>query len=141
MDYSEFDFNIAHGEFSTESEDKSVTLKFGDDEYEVSAIISKKYARKEVDGRFTTDLPTFTLSVMIAESQIPQSISEDDYRLLIVVVDGVSYGVRFITGTGFLTLTLKPLDEEDEEPSDDSDDPADGEPDDSEGDGGEDDIV
>jgi len=122
MDFAEFDFNIAEGEFSTASEGKSVTLVLGDDEYEVSAIVSKKYARKEVDGRFTTDLPTFTLSVMIAESQIPQSVTEDDYRLLNVKVDGELYAVRFVTGTGFLTLTLKPLDgEEEEEPDSDSD--------------------
>lgn len=122
MDFAEFDFNIAEGEFSTASEGKSVTLVLGEDEYEVSAIVSKKYARKEVDGRFTTDLPTFTLSVMIAESQIPQSVTEDDYRLLNVKVDGELYAVRFVTGTGFLTLTLKPLDgEEEEEPDSDSD--------------------
>ena len=117
MDYSEFDFNVAEGEFSTASEERSVTLIFGYEEYEVSAIVSKKYARKEVDGRFTTDLPTFTLSVIIAESQIPKSITEDDYRLLNVVVDGIQYAVRFVTGTGFLNLTLKPLDGVDEEPS------------------------
>ena len=116
MDFSEFDFNIAEGEFSTASEGKSVTLILGDDEYVVSAIVSKKYARKEVDGRFTTDLPTFTLSVVIAESQIPQSVTEDDYRLLNVKVDEELYAVRYVTGTGFLTLTLKPLDEEEEEP-------------------------
>ena len=122
MDFAEFDFNIAEGEFSTASEGKSVTLVLGEDEYEVSAIVSKKYARKEVDGRFTTDLPTFTLSVMIAESQIPQSVTEDDYRLLNVKVDGELYAVRFVTGTGFLPLTLKPLDgEEEEEPDSDSD--------------------
>ena len=112
MDYSEFDFNLAQGEFTTASEAKSVTLIFGEEVYEVSAIVSKKYARKEVDGRFTTDLPTFTLSVLIAESQIPQSITEDDYRLLNVRVDGTAYAVRYVTGTGMLTLTLKPLDDE-----------------------------
>lgn len=134
MDFSEFDFNLAEGEFSTASENKSVTLILGEDEYSVSAIVSRKYARKEVDGRFTTDLPTFTLSVLIAESQIPQSINEDDYRLLNVEVDGKLYAVRFVTGTGLLTLTLKPLDAEEEEPSDDS-----GDSDDS--DGNEDDVV
>ena len=126
MDYSEFDFNLAHGEFTTESEGQSVTLILGEDEFTVSAIISKKYARKEVDGRFTTDLPTFTLSVLIAESQIPNSITEDDYRLLNVIVGGVTYAVRFVTGTGMLTLTLKPLDdsedESDEEDEEDEDD-------------------
>ncbi len=112
MDFSEFDFNLAEGEFTTASDEKSVTLIFGEAEYEVSAIVSKKYARKEVDGRFTTDLPTFTLSVIFAESQIPTSITEDDYRLLNVIVDGTAYAVRYVTGTGMLTLTLKPLDDE-----------------------------
>lgn len=112
MDFSEFDFNLAQGEFTTASEKQSVTLVFGEAEYDVSAIVSKKYARKEVDGRFTTDLPTFTLSVLIAESQIPTSITEDDYRLLNVRVDGTTYAVRYVTGTGMLTLTLKPLDDE-----------------------------
>ncbi len=112
MDFSEFDFNLAEGEFTTASEEQSVTLVFGEAEYEVSAIVSKKYARKEVDGRFTTDLPTFTLSVIFAESQIPTSITEDDYRLLNVRVDGTTYAVRYVTGTGMLTLTLKPLDDE-----------------------------
>lgn len=112
MDFSEFDFNLAQGEFSSASDNKSVTLIFGYEEYEVSAVVSKKYARKEVDGRFTTDLPTFTLSVLIAESQIPKSITEDDYRLLNVRVDGTTYAVRYVTGTGMLTLTLKPLDDE-----------------------------
>lgn len=139
MDYSEFDFNIAEGEFSTASEQKSVTLVLGETEYEVSAIVSKKYARKEVDGRFTTDLPTFTLSVMIAESQIPQSVTEDDYRLLNVKVDGELYAVRFVTGTGFLTLTLKPLDvEEDEDEPDSDSDEEDGE---DEGDGEDNEVV
>lgn len=114
MDFAEFDYNLAEGEFSTASENKSVTLIYGEQSYEVSAIVSKKYARKEVDGRFTTDLPTFTLSVVIAESQIPQSITEDDYRLLNVKVGEQTYAVRFVTGTGMLTLTLKPLDEEEE---------------------------
>ena len=110
MDMAEFDFNIAEGEFSSKADGTSVTLVYGEDEYEVSGIISKKYARKEVDGRFTTDLPLFTVSVTIAESQIPSAIPSDDYRALIVVIGSESYGVRYVTGTGFLTLTLKPLD-------------------------------
>ena len=124
MDYSEFDFNVAEGEFSSKTENKTVSLILGEDEYKVYAIVSRKYARKEVDGRFTTDLPTFTLSVIISLSQIPSAITEDDYRLLNVVVDGVTYAVRYVTGTGILTLTLKPLDdaEEDEVPESETED-------------------
>jgi hypothetical protein len=131
MDFSEFDYNIAEGEFSTKTEGKTVSLILGEDEYKVYAIVSRKYARKEVDGRFTTDLPTFTLSVIISVSQIPTSISEEDYRLLNVKVDDVTYAVRYVTGTGVLTLTLKPLDGEEEEPdeSDDSEDSEDSEDD------------
>lgn len=116
MDFSEFDYNLAESELV----DGTVKLILGDSDWSVSAVISKKYARKEVDGRFTTDLPTYTLSVLIAESQIPNELSEDDYRLLNVEVEGITYAVRYVTGTGMLTLTLKPLDAVDES-SDDSD--------------------
>ena len=118
MDYSEFDYNIAEGEFSTKSEKKTVSLILGEVEYEISAIVGKAYARREVDGRFTTDIPTFTLSVIISLSQIPQTITEEDYTLLNVRVDGKEYSVRHVTGTGILTLTLKPLDGVGYEPED-----------------------
>lgn len=120
MDYSELDFNLADGEFSTGSESQDVILILGDNEYAVSAVVSKKYARKEVDGRFTNDLPTFTLSVLIAESQIPPSVTEENYRYLNVRVNGITYAVRYVTGTGMLTLTLKPLDGADEDDTESS---------------------
>lgn len=120
MDYSELDFNLADGEFSTGSESQDVILILGDNEYAVSAVVSKKYARKEVDGRFTNDLPTFTLSVLIAESQIPPSVTEENYRYLNVRVNGITYAVRYVTGTGMLTLTLKPLDGTDEDDTESS---------------------
>ena len=108
MDTSEFDFNIAEGEFTDMS---GVVLVYDESEYTVPAVVSKKYARKEVDGRYTTDLPLFTLSVTIAEQQMPSAIPADSYRLIEFHVNGNAYAVRYITGTGFLTFTLKPLDD------------------------------
>lgn len=119
MDMAEFDFNIGQGEFT---DNDSVTLVYDNESYTVPAIISKKYARKEVDGRFTTDLPTFTLTVIIAESQMPSSITFEDYRLLTVVVGGISYAVRYVTGTGMISLTLKPMDASDVTEGNDSGD-------------------
>lgn len=119
MDMAEFDFNIGQGEFT---DNDSVTLVYDNESYTVPAIISKKYARKEVDGRFTTDLPTFTLTVIIAESQMPSSITFEDYRFLTVVVGGISYAVRYVTGTGMISLTLKPMDASDVTEGNDSGD-------------------
>lgn len=106
MNNQEFDFNLESGEFSA---DTFVVLKYNGTEVTVPAVVSKKYARKEVDGRFTTDLPTYTLTVLIARSLIPESISEEAYRYITVIVDGISYAVRYITGTGFVSFTLKPI--------------------------------
>lgn len=122
MDTSEFDFNIAEGEFTDMS---GVVLVYDESEYTVPAVVSKKYARKEVDGRYTTDLPLFTLSVTIAEQQMPSAIPADSYRLIEFHVNGNAYAVRYITGTGFLTFTLKPLDDGAEESDEIGDDSAD----------------
>ena len=112
MDTSEFDYNVAEGEFT---DTQSVVVVYGESEYTIPAIVSKKYARKEVDGRYTTDLPLFTLSVTVAEHLMPSDIPADSYRLIEVHVGGSAYAVRYITGTGFLTFTLKPLDDGAEE--------------------------
>lgn len=106
MDMTEFNYNIAQGEFA----DETVTLRYDNCLYDVPAVVSRKYARKEVDGRYSTDLPLYTISVTIAESLIPSSIPSDNLRLVEIVLDGETYAVRYITGTGFLTFTLKPMD-------------------------------
>lgn len=107
MDMSDFDFNITSGEFT---DTQNVTLIYGEQSYHIRAVVSRKYARKEVDGRYTTDLPLFTPSVTIAKSEIPQSIPVENLRLATVAVEGKAFSVRYITGTGFITLTLKPSD-------------------------------
>ncbi len=106
MDMTEFNYNITSGEFA----DETVTLRYNNCLYDVPAVVSRKYARKEVDGRYSTDLPLYTISVTIAESRIPSSIPSEHLRLVEIVLDGETYAVRFITGTGFLTFTLKPMD-------------------------------
>lgn len=108
MDMTEFDYNMASGEFA----DKTITLVYGNLYYPpIPAIVSKKYARKEVDGRFTTDLPTYSISVTVADSNIPSDIPRTDLDLLVIVIDDESYAVRYVTGTGLYTFTLKPTDD------------------------------
>lgn len=107
MNFDEIDFNLTDGEFSDKD---SITILYGDDTYTVSGVISKRYNRKQVDGRYTTDIPLYTVMLIIAQSEIPTDIPEDNYKDIVFILQEKQYEVIFITGTSFLTFTVRPID-------------------------------
>lgn len=56
-------------------------------------------------------MPLQTIAISVTQNQIPSIIPRSDYRFLRIRVKDVLYDVRFVTGTGFVTFTLKPIDE------------------------------
>lgn len=107
MNLNELEFNLTDGEFSDKN---AITMLYGEDSYIVSGVVSKRYNRKQVDGRYTTDIPLYTVMLLIAQSEIPTDIPEDNYKDIVFVLQEKQYEVIFITGTSFLTFTVRPID-------------------------------
>ena len=61
--------------------------------FTVGCTVGKGFARKEVDGRLTTDEPLGTVSVVIHKSSLPSEITKDAYHSLLFTIDGETYSV------------------------------------------------
>jgi len=112
MYVKESDYNLQHGETSTERQNISVLVKYENKEYPISGTFYNYYQREKVDGRYTSNLPSNTMIFKTVVEAMPVEIPKGDYADVIIEIDGVSYSVRFVNVyTGRVVFTLKPYED------------------------------
>jgi hypothetical protein len=86
---------------------QSVAIALDSSVFTVGCTVGKGFARKEVDGRLTTDEPLGTVSVVIHKSNLPSEITKDAYHALLFTIDGETYSVVNWTGHSIVRFFLK----------------------------------